>query len=155
MRTLVRSRELGPAHDGEGITIGFVVAEFHRELAADMLARAQDRAKQARCKLGPVLRIAGTFDAPLPCEWLLEQDAVDAVVCIGAVVKGETMHDEVITHSTAQTLQALALEYDKPIGLAITGPGMTMEQAQERVDAGAHAVDAVLRVIEAWRELND
>lgn len=152
---MARSHEPGAPRDGDGITVAFVVADFHADITGEMLTRAQDRARQSRCKLGPVLRVAGTYDMPLPCEWLLEQDGVDAVVCIGAVVKGETMHDEVITHSTAQTLQALALEYDKPVGLAITGPGMTHDQAKARVDAGAHAVDAVLRVIEAWRELND
>lgn len=135
--------------------MAFVVAEFHADLAQEMLQLAQERARLSKCKPGPVLRVAGCYDAPLPVEWLLEQDGVDAVVVLGAVVKGETMHDEVITHSTAQTLQALALEYDKPVGLAITGPGMTLEQAKARVDAGARAVDAVLRVVEAWRELND
>jgi 6,7-dimethyl-8-ribityllumazine synthase len=141
--------------DGRGITVAFVVSDFHLEVANEMLRRAQDRAKAAGCDPGPLLRVHGAFDVGLPVEWLLERDEVDAVVVLGAIVKGETQHDEVIAHSVARTLQQLALEYDKPVGLALTGPGMTLAQALERVDAGARAVDAVLRVIAAWRQLND
>lgn len=120
-----------------------------------MLRRAQDRAKQAGCNLGPVLRVQGAWDVGLPAEWLLERDDVDGVVVLGAVVKGETSHDALIANATALTLQHLALEYDKPVGLALTGPGQSLEQAKARVDAGARGVDAVLRVIAAWRELKE
>ena len=146
---------LGPPRDGKGLTLGFVVAEFHASLTEEMLRRAQDRAKASGCKLGPVLRCAGAFDVGLPTEWLLEQDGIDGVVVVGCIVQGETKHDEVIAHAAARTLQGLSLEYDKPVGFAITGPGMTLEQAKARVDAGARGVDAVIRIVEAWRELND
>lgn len=119
-----------------------------------MLRRALDRAKACGCALGPALRVAGSWDVGLPVEWLLERDDIDAVVVLGAIVQGETKHDELIARAVALTLQQLMLEYDKPVGLAITGPGMTLEQAKARVDAGARAVDAVLRVVEAWRGLN-
>lgn len=132
-----------------------MVAEFHQDIAEEMLRRAQDRAKASGCRLGPVLRVQGSFDVALPTEWLLERDDIDGVVVLGAIVKGETRHDELIANATAATLQALSVEYDKPVGLAITGPGMTLEQAKARVDAGARAVDACIRVVEAWRELNE
>jgi 6,7-dimethyl-8-ribityllumazine synthase len=155
VRTLARSGELPPPLDGRNLTVAFVVATFHADLSEAMLHRAQDRAKASGCKLGPVLRVQGSFDVGLPTEWLLEQEQVDCVVVIGAIVKGETQHDEVIAHATASTLQALSVEYDKPVGFAITGPGMTMDQAKARVGAGAVAVDACLRVVEAWRQIND
>lgn len=132
-----------------------MVAEFHQDIAEEMLRRAQDRAKASGCRLGPVLRVQGSFDVALPTEWLLERDDIDGVVVLGAIVKGETKHDELIANATVATLQALSVEYDKPVGLAITGPGMTLEQAKARVDAGARAVDACIRVVEAWRELNE
>lgn len=152
---MAHSADLGPPLDGRNITLAFVVAEFHKDLAEDMLGRAQDRAKASGCALGPVLRVMGSFDVGLPTEWLLEQEGIDGVVVIGAIVKGQTQHDEVIAHATAATLQALSVEYDKPVGFAITGPGMTMDQALARVEAGARAVDACLKVVEAWRTLND
>jgi 6,7-dimethyl-8-ribityllumazine synthase len=152
---LVRSGDLGQPLDGRDITVGYVVAEFHRDVTDAMLRQAQERAKASGCREGPVLRVRGSFDVALPAEWLLERDEVDAVVVIGAIVQGETRHDEVIAHATAATLQALALEYDKPVGFAIMGPGMTLDQARARADAGARAVDACLSVVEAWRTLND
>lgn len=146
---------LGPPRDGKGLTIAFVVADYHADIALQMLQRAQDRAKQSGCRLGPALHVGGAFDVGLPTEWLLEKDGIDAVVVIGCIIKGQTQHDEVIAHATATALQSLALEYDKPIGFAITGPGMTPDQALARVDAGARGVDACIRIVEAWRELND
>jgi 6,7-dimethyl-8-ribityllumazine synthase len=149
------SGALGEARDGKGLTLGFVVAEFHQEITEEMLRRALDRCKASGAKVGPILRVGGAYDVCLPVEWLLEHDAVDGVVVIGCIIQGQTKHDEVIAHATAASLQALGLEYDKPIGFAITGPGMTPDQAEARVDAGARGVDAVIRVVEAWRELND
>lgn len=150
---MARSEPMGPPRAGDGLRLAFVVAEFHASIAEEMLRLAQERAKASGFVAGPVVRVAGAFDTPLPAEWLLEQDDVDAVVVLGAIVRGETAHDEVIAHATAATLQSLALEYDKPVGFAITGPGMTLDQAKARVDAGARAVDAVLRVVEAWQAL--
>ena len=152
---MVRSGELGPPLDGKDLVLAFVVADFHKDISEAMLARAQDRAKASGCTVGPVLRVPGSFDVGLPTEWLLERDDVDGVVVIGCIVQGETKHDEVIAHTTARTLQGLSLEYDKPVGFAITGPGMTLEQAKARVDAGARGVDAVLATVAAWRALND
>lgn len=115
-----------------------------------MLGLAVRRCTEVGAVVGPVLRVAGCFDVPLAAKRLLERDDVDAVVAVGAVVKGETGHDELIANACAAALAALAIESDKPVGLGITGPGMTLEQAKARVEAGASAVDAVVRLAGAF-----
>jgi 6,7-dimethyl-8-ribityllumazine synthase len=72
---------------------------------------------------------------------------------IGAVIKGETMHDELISNAIARAGIDLAIQFDKPVGLAITGPGMTDDQAAARIENARNGVEAVVRVARALKEI--
>lgn len=126
--------------------IALVVADFNGEVTEPMADKAKERAKELDVEVADELHVYGSFDTPLPAKRLLERDDVDGVVVVGAVIKGETLHDEMIFQATVTTLQRLALEHDKPVALAITGPGMTWEEAMERVDYAANAVDAIVKL---------
>jgi 6,7-dimethyl-8-ribityllumazine synthase len=77
---------------------------------------------------------------------LLSEGKVDAVVTLGAVIEGETEHDEVIMQHTTRKLMDLALEYGKPVALGISGPGMTRLQALDRVNEYARrAVESAVK----------
>jgi 6,7-dimethyl-8-ribityllumazine synthase len=75
-------------------------------------------------------------------------------VMIGAVIKGDTGHDELIAGATAGAAVDLALEFDKPVGLGVTGPGMDRMQALDRIDNAKHAVESVVRMIRGLKELD-
>lgn len=128
--------------------IGIVVADFHDQLAEKMLEAARKRAEERDVDVHEVRRVHGSYDTPLPVQSLLESGDVDGVVVLGAVVEGETQHDEMIFQSTVKTLQELSLEHRQPVALGITGPGMTWDQARERVHYAASAVDACVRLVE-------
>jgi 6,7-dimethyl-8-ribityllumazine synthase len=89
---------------------------------------------------------------PLAVERLLKKrSGVDAVVTLGAVIKGDTRHDDIVAENAARLIADLSLKYSKPVTLGITGPGMTIEQARERsalvpARAMSAAVDMVLRL---------
>ncbi|HEX2022590.1 MAG TPA: 6,7-dimethyl-8-ribityllumazine synthase [Candidatus Thermoplasmatota archaeon] len=133
--------------------IGFVVSEFNYDITSRMLERAQAHAEFLGEKAGPVVWTSGVFDTPLPVKRLLKRKDVDAVVVIGAVIQGETGHDQIVAQHASRKAADLSLEHDKPVGLAITGPGMTRLQAEARIDAGKHAVEAVVRVHRALAAL--
>ena len=66
---------------------------------------------------------------------------------MGAIIKGQTKHDEVISHSTAKSLTELSLKYQKPVSLGITGPGMQERHAYARIRPVAErAVEAVVKI---------
>lgn len=132
---------------GNGRLLGFVVADFHQQVAEAMLEDARERAEELGFEPGPVVRVSGTYDTPLPTQRLLQRDDVAAVVVIGVIVTGETRHDELIGDAAAHALTRLSLTHGKPVGLAVTGPGQSMAQARARVDRAAYAVDAVARVL--------
>lgn len=126
--------------------IAYVVSEFNYDITSLMLARAVEHTKFLGETPGPVVWTAGVFDTPLPIKKLLKKKDVDAVIVIGAVIQGETGHDQIVAQHASRKAADLALEFEKPVGLAITGPGMTRLQAEARVDAGRHAVEAVVKV---------
>lgn len=129
--------------------IGIVVAEFHEEITSRMLETARERADELDVEVVDVRRVYGSYDTPLPAQALLETGEVDGVVVLGAVITGETLHDEMIFSSTVKTLQELSLEHGKPVALGITGPGQTWDQAADRVGYAAGAVDAVVKLDKA------
>ena len=124
--------------------VAIVAAEFNREVVDRMVERALARARDRGLRVTSVLRVPGSFEIPLAVQRVLERADVDGAVALGAVIKGETLHDEVIVNAVAKALQDVVLCTGKPVGLGITGPGMTDEQALTRIDAADRAVDAVL-----------
>ena len=73
---------------------------------------------------------------------------VDGVVTIGAVIKGQTKHDEVIANSTARNIAKLSIKYQKPVTLGISGPGMSEKQAYARIrPVSENAVNAVQKIL--------
>ncbi len=122
--------------------LAIVASRFNPEIVDAMVERALDRAKEQGLKVTTVIRVPGTFEIPLAVQRLLEQSDVDGAVALGAVIKGETKHDELIIRTAADALMTVGLRTGKPVGLGITGPGMTYKQAKARLNAAARAVDA-------------
>ncbi len=77
----------------------------------------------------------------------MKKKDVDAVVTLGAIIKGQTKHDEVISHSAAKALTDLSIKYQKPVSLGISGPGMQERHAYARIRPVAErAVEATVKI---------
>lgn len=128
--------------------IGLVAAEFNYEVTMLMIERAKAEAEFLGVKIVKEIKVPGVFEIPLAVKRMLEKDDVDAVITIGAVITGETKHDEVVVAQASRKVMDLGLEYDKPIGFGITGPGMTELQAMDRIEKGRDVVDAVVKMLQ-------
>ena len=137
------------------VNLGFVIAEFNRDITYMMEKVAEEHAEFLGAKVKYKIVVPGVFDMPLAVKKLLEKDDVDAVVTIGCVIEGETEHDEIVVHNAARKIADLALQYDKPVTLGISGPGMTRLQAQERVDYGKRAVEAAVKMVKRLKALEE
>lgn len=133
--------------------IGIVVADFNSEVTHPMLHCAIEHATALKAEITHTAHVFGIYDMPPVVKRMLERRDIDGVVMIGAVIKGETMHDEVIAHAIANIAAQLSVQFDKPVALGITGPGMTDEQAAARVENAGNAVEAVVRVMKVLEEL--
>jgi 6,7-dimethyl-8-ribityllumazine synthase len=130
----------------EKIRIGAVVSEFNYDITMMMLERAKEHAQFLGAEIIHIIKVPGVFDMPLPAKVLMERKDVDGVIVIGAVIEGETEHDELVIQHAARKITDLSVEYKKPIGLGITGPGMSRLQAQDRIDNAKSAVEAVVKL---------
>ena len=104
--------------------IAIVVSEFNQEVTSRMLLVAQEKAENLKLKIIYFCKVPGAYDMPIIVDSLLQKKNVDGVVTLGAIIKGQTKHDEIIAQTTASALTELSLKYKKPVSLGITGPGM-------------------------------
>ena len=127
--------------------IAIVFSEFNKEVTTRMLSVAEEKAKKLKLKITYTCEVPGAYDMPIVVDALLQNKDVDGVVTLGAIIKGQTKHDEVIAHSTAKSLTELSLKYQKPVSLGITGPGMQERHAYARIRPVAErAVEALVKI---------
>ncbi|MDO5861621.1 MAG: 6,7-dimethyl-8-ribityllumazine synthase [Thermoplasmata archaeon] len=128
--------------------IGMVAAEFNYEVTMLMIERAKAEADFLGVKIVKEIKVPGVFEIPLAVKKMLENDDVDAVITLGAVITGETKHDEVVVAQASRKIMDLGLEYGKPVGFGINGPGMTELQAMDRIEKGRDVVDSVVKMLQ-------
>ncbi|MCI4367838.1 MAG: 6,7-dimethyl-8-ribityllumazine synthase, partial [Thermoplasmata archaeon] len=135
------------------IRVAVVASEFNYDVTWMMVERAREEIKFLGATVGPMVKTPGVYDMPLAVRALFERKDVDAVVTLGAVIEGETDHDQVVMNQAARKLTDLSVEFGKPLGLGISGPGETRLQAQDRIENAASAVRAVVKMVERLREI--
>src|ERR1035437_7659640 len=133
--------------------IAFVVSEFNSEVTAPMEQRARRHAESLGVEVARVVLVPGVYDMAPVVKALLQRQEIEGVVMIGAVIKSDTNHDELIADAIAGAGTQLWIDLEKPVGLAITGPGMTDDQAVARIDNAKNGVEAVVRVARALKEI--
>ena len=130
----------------ENIRIGAVVSEFNYDITMMMLERAEEHAQFLGSEITQIVKVPGVFDMGLAIKKMLERKDIDGVVALGAVIEGETEHDDIVIQHASRKIADLSIEYGKPVGLGITGPGMTRLQAEDRIDRAKAAVEAVVKL---------
>jgi len=118
--------------------LGIVASRFNEAIAAPLLERAREEAKRLGAETS-VLSVPGALEIPLALQWLAQSGRFDALVALGAVIRGETYHFEVVANESARGLMDVALDFGLPIGDGI----LTTDdeaQAAARLDKGADAV---------------
>jgi 6,7-dimethyl-8-ribityllumazine synthase len=134
------------------------VARFYAELADRLEQGARDALDEAEVATVEAFSVPGAFELPLVAKYAAESGRFDAVVCLGAVIRGETDHYEYVCSAAADGISRAQLETGVPCGFGVLTVD-TMEQALARVtggakrDTGRHAVEAVLASLQVKDEL--
>jgi 6,7-dimethyl-8-ribityllumazine synthase len=133
------------------INLGIVVAEFNYDVTYAMLELAKEHANFLGTRVERIIKVPGVFDIPLALKKLMENPEIHAVVALGAVVEGQTEHDDIIAQHASRKIVDLSVEYEKPVGLGISGPGMSRLEAHERVEYAKRAVEAAVKMVKRLR----
>ena len=116
-----------------------LAAQFNSELIDKMIQSAIQEAEAVDAKIVEVVRVPGSYEIPLPASLHIARPDVDALVVLGYIERGETLHGQVMGQVVQSSLVSLEIAHSKPIGIGIIGPGATPEQAAVRWDDYARA----------------
>lgn len=140
----------GKPKDASKLHVGIVVARFNGDITRALLdgARATLRTWKVKDANIQILHVPGAFEIPLGCAKLLKKK-FDCILALGCVIKGETKHDEYISHAVAQGLTRLMLDTGVPIGFGVITPNNLAQaraRARGKANHGAAAARAALEM---------
>ena len=135
------------------LRIGVVHSRFNEAICQELLASARAELARAGAE-AEFVSVAGALEIPLALQWLAQSGRFDALAAIGAVIRGDTYHFEVVANESARGIMDVALETGLPVANGILTTD-TEEQALERSEKGAEAVRVALEMARLRRELAD
>jgi 6,7-dimethyl-8-ribityllumazine synthase len=137
--------------------LAVVVSRFNRSVTDRLLAGARDAAaaQKARLTESDIYPVPGAFELPIVASRLAASGRYDAVVCLGAVIRGETPHFDYVCEQAAAGIQRVALDTGIPTAFGVLTTD-TVEQALARAggDAGNKGYEAVVAVLETLAQLD-
>ena len=144
---------------GEGLKIGIVASRFNEFITSKLISGAEDCLKRhgVRDEDITLAWVPGAFELPLMAKKMVMNMSFDAVICVGAVIRGATSHYEMVCSETAKGIAQVSLNSGIPVLFGVLTTD-TIEQAIERAGtkAGNKGYDCALSAIEmanAFKEL--
>lgn len=130
-----------------------VVSEWNSEVTESLYSGALDTLLKHGALPENIIRknVPGSFELTLGAQWMAKQAAIDAVICLGCVIQGETRHFDFICQAVANGITEVSLKYDKPVIFGVLTPN-TQEQAFDRA-GGKHGNKGVEAGITAIKML--
>ena len=135
------------------IRIGIVVSEWNNHITDSLLEGAKNCLLEHGVEAENIMvhHVPGSFELPLGAKWLLEKTSVDAVICIGCIIQGETRHFDFIAQAVSDGIMNVGLAFSKPVIFSVLTCN-TMEQAEERA-GGKHGNKGVEGAISCMKML--
>lgn len=119
--------------NGENYKIAIVKARFNKEVTDGLLDGALKALDECNVSEENIftIEVPGAFEIPITAQKLAETKKYNAIVCLGAIIKGETRHDEYIAQSTTKGMIDVALKYNIPVLLGVI-TALNLKQAYDR-----------------------
>ena len=133
--------------------LGVVHSRFNEEICDLLVASARAEIERLGAE-SQFVSVAGALEIPLALQWLAQSRRFDALVAIGAVIRGDTLHFEIVANESARGVMDVALEYGIPVANGILTTD-TEAQALERRNKGAEAVRVAIEMARLRRELTE
>ena len=130
-------KELQGSPQAAGYRFAIVVSRFNPEITDGLLAGARDALAKAGVRDDDItlVRVPGAFELPVAAQRLAESGRVDAVICLGCLIKGDTMHFEYIADAATRGISEVGLATGVPVAFGVLTT-LTDEQAEVRARPG-------------------
>ncbi|MFK7899678.1 MAG: 6,7-dimethyl-8-ribityllumazine synthase [Cyclobacteriaceae bacterium] len=124
--------------EGANFRYAIVVSEWNTEVTESLYEGAYALLRESGVAESNIIKkyVPGSFELTLGAQWMAKQESVDAVICLGCVVQGETKHFDFICDAVAHGITNVGLTYDKPVIFGVLTPN-TQQQALDRA-GGKH-----------------
>ena len=143
-----------------GMKFGIAVAEWNENITEGLFKGAVDALLNCGCEESNIVRknVPGSFELPLAAQFFFESTDVDAVICLGSVIQGETKHFDYVCQSTALGIKDVSLKYNKPVIFGVLTDN-TMQQAIDRSggkhgNKGTEAAISAIKMVHLKSKLN-
>ena len=123
--------EIKPDLNGEALRVGIVRSRFNEKIGVAMLEACRKRLAELRVTALTVVSVPGALEAPLALQKLANTEKYDALIALGAVIRGETRHFEIVADESASGLMQVQLDAGIPVANGILTAD-TEEQARAR-----------------------
>ena len=154
------SEEFRGATSAHGLRFAIVVSEFNSDVTAGLLAGARTALAEADVveRDVTIVHVPGAFEIPLAATRLAESDRFDAVICLGCLIKGDTMHFEYIASAAATGIMQGSIATGVPLTFGVLTT-LTEEQAHARSvpgteNKGREAAVAAVQMATLMRQLD-
>lgn len=135
-------------------TFAIVVAEWNEEITEPLYQGALDALLKLGAKKKNIIRknVPGSFELPLAAQWMAEKKEVDAVICLGCIIQGETAHFDYICQAVAYGVMKVNLKSNKPVAFGVLTT-LNKKQAMDRAggkygNKGEEAAVTVVKMLE-------
>jgi 6,7-dimethyl-8-ribityllumazine synthase len=136
---------------GQGLKFGIIVSRFNELITGKLLEGALDALRRHGAVEGniSVVWVPGSLEIPATAKRVAKQGEYDAIICLGAIIKGGTSHYELVAGQCAKGIAQVGLEVETPIIFGVV-TAETLEQAIERAGtkAGNRGADAAMTAME-------
>jgi len=138
--------------DAKGLNFAILVARFNGAITEKLLAGAREAFTKSGAKSQQVFYVPGAFELPFAAKKLVSRGGFDAIVALGAVIRGDTPHFDYVAGEAARGLQQVGLDTGVPVIFGVLTTD-TWEQAEARAGgaAGNKGLDAAMTAIEMAR----
>jgi 6,7-dimethyl-8-ribityllumazine synthase len=133
--------------------LGIVASRFNEDISGKLLegARAEAQKLNAQCT---VVRVPGALEIPLALQWMAQSGRYDALVALGAVIRGDTYHFDVVANESARGVMDVMLEFGVPVANGILTTD-DERQAAARLEKGAEAVRVAVEMARLKSQLHE
>jgi 6,7-dimethyl-8-ribityllumazine synthase len=132
--------------------LGIVASRFNEDICGKLLERARAEAQKLKAEV-EVVSVPGALEIPLALQWMAQSGRFDALVALGAVVRGDTYHFEVVSNESARGVMDVMLEFGVPVANGILTTD-DEKQAAARLEKGAEAVRVAVEMARLKAELH-
>jgi 6,7-dimethyl-8-ribityllumazine synthase len=149
--------EIEPSHTGAGLRVGIVLSRFNPDIGEGLLSSCTARLLKEGVAASDVtiVSVPGALEAPLALQKMAQSRRFDALIALGAVIRGETYHFEIVSNEAAGGITSVQLETGVPIANGILTTENDDQALARMMEKGADCAIAAIEMANLLKKFDE